>query len=132
MTVRLARPEDRGTLSSLHGLLSHPSPELFDAWPAVGTLLVSVDSDDHPVGYLLGVGDHLAELVVAPDARREGRATALVEAYQARHSDASLTLLVHPENEGARACYDALGFRHDERVGDAFDGDDAIRLVYDG
>ncbi|WP_154326106.1 MULTISPECIES: N-acetyltransferase [Haloferax] len=113
----------------MQSLVSHPSPELFDAWPAVGTLLVSVDDDDQPVGYVLGVGTHLAELAVSPDARREGRATALVEAYHDRHPGSSLTLLVHPENEGARACYDALGFRHDDRIGGAFDGEDAIRLV---
>ncbi|KAB1187655.1 MULTISPECIES: GNAT family N-acetyltransferase [Haloferax] len=132
MTVRPARPTDRDDISSLQRLVTHPSPELLDAWPTVGTLLVSVDTDDHPVGYLLGVGSHLAELAVAPSARREGRATALIEAYHERHMDASLTLFVHPENDGARACYDALGFQHDARVTDAFDGDDAIRLVYDG
>nr|WP_223174037.1 GNAT family N-acetyltransferase [Haloferax sp. AS1] len=125
-------------VESLQRFVSHPSPGLLDAWPAVGTLLVTVDADDRPVGYLLGVGAHLTELAVSPDHRREGRATALVEAFRdARRSDADaadaadapLTLLVHPENDGARACYEALGFRLDARISDAFDGDDGLRLV---
>ena len=131
MTVRPARPADLSVVRSLQRLVSHPSPDLLDAWPAVGTLLVTVDSDGDPVGYVLGVGDHLAELAVAPEARREGRATALVDAYREHHSESSLTVLVHPENDAARACYDAFGFRHDERLAGAFDGDDAIRLVFD-
>ncbi|MBC9987008.1 N-acetyltransferase [Haloferax sp. AS1] len=136
--VRPARDTDLPAVESLQRFVSHPSPGLLDAWPAVGTLLVTVDADDRPVGYLLGVGAHLTELAVSPDHRREGRATALVEAFRdARRSDADaadaadapLTLLVHPENDGARACYEALGFRLDARISDAFDGDDGLRLV---
>ncbi|WP_424006674.1 GNAT family N-acetyltransferase [Haloferax denitrificans] len=138
--VRPARTADVPAVESLQRLVSHPSPDLLDAWPAVGTLLVAVDAADRPVGYLLGVGAHVVELAVSPDYRREGRATALVEAFRdARRSDAdaadtadaSLTLLVHPENSGARACYEALGFRRDARIPDAFDGDDGLRLVLD-
>ncbi|POG55698.1 GNAT family N-acetyltransferase [Haloferax marisrubri] len=133
--VRPARDTDVPAVESLQRLVSHPSPDLLDAWPAVGTLLVAVDADDRPVGYLLGVGAHLTELAVSPDHRREGRATALVEAFRDAHhapeSDAPLTLLVHPENDGARACYEALGFRRDARIPDAFDGDDGLRLVLD-
>ncbi|WP_411967129.1 GNAT family N-acetyltransferase [Haloferax sp. YSSS75] len=131
MTIRPARPADVSAVSSLQRFVSHPSPDLLDAWPAVGALFVSVDADDNPVGYVLGVGDHLAELAVRPDARREGRATALVDAYHEHHPESPLTLLVHPDNEGARACYDELGFREDERLDGAFDGDDALRLVLD-
>lgn len=150
--VRPARVADRPAVESLQRFVSHPSPDLLDAWPAVGTLLVAVDAADRPVGYLLGVGAHLTELAVSPDHRREGRATALVEAFaDACRSDADatdatdaagaadaadatdppLTLLVHPENDDARACYEALGFRRDARVPDAFDGDDGLRLVLD-
>ncbi|UVE50631.1 GNAT family N-acetyltransferase [Haloferax larsenii] len=129
--MRPARPGDRAAVSSLQQLISEPSPELLDAWPAVGTLLVSVDTADRPVGYLLATGDHVAELAVSPEARREGRATALVDALRARRGDASLTVLVHPDNEAARACYEALGFRRDGRVADAFEDADAIRLVSD-
>ncbi|ELZ96883.1 acetyltransferase [Haloferax mucosum ATCC BAA-1512] len=131
MTVRRGRPGDRHAVESLQRLVSHPSPALLDAWPAVGTLFVSVDDRDRPVGYLLGVGTHVTELAVAPDARREGRATALLEAYRAASDDAPLTLLVHPDNDGARACYEALGFRRETRVAGAFDDDDGIRLVLD-
>ncbi|ELZ75592.1 GNAT family N-acetyltransferase [Haloferax volcanii] len=135
--VRPARDTDLPAVESLQRFVSHPSPGLLDAWPAVGTLLVAVDADDRPVGYLLGVGAHLTELAVSPDHRREGRATALVEAFRDAHrsgadaADAPLTLLVHPENDGARACYEALGFRRDARIPDAFDGDDGLRLVLD-
>ncbi|ELZ66413.1 GNAT family N-acetyltransferase [Haloferax sp. Atlit-10N] len=129
--VRPARDTDVPAVESLQRLVSHPSPDLLGAWPAVGTLLVAVDADDRPVGYLLAVGAHLTELAVSPDHRREGRATALVEAYRDSRpaSDAPLTLLVHPENDGARACYEALGFRRDARIPDAFDGDDGLRFV---
>ncbi len=92
-------------------------------------LFVSVDDCDRPVGYLLGVGTHLTELAVSVDARREGRATALLEAYRAARSDAPLTVLVHPENDGARACYETLGFHRDDRISGAFGSDDGIRLV---
>ncbi|WP_148415145.1 GNAT family N-acetyltransferase [Haloferax sp. KTX1] len=141
--VRPARAADVPAVESLQRLVSHPSPDLLDAWPAVGTLLVAVDAADRPVGYLLGVGAHLTELAVSPDHRREGRATALVDAFRdASRSDADaadttdaadapLTLLVHPGNDGARACYEAIGFRLDARVPDAFDGDDGLRLVLD-
>jgi ribosomal-protein-alanine N-acetyltransferase len=129
VTVRLATPDERTRLAALQRLLTHPSPELLDSWPAVGTVLVSVDDDDTPVGYLLGVGDHLAELVVAPAFRREGRATALVEAFHARRPDAALTLFVHAENSAARACYEGLGFETTGRVTDAFAGEDGLRMV---
>ncbi|WP_396611762.1 GNAT family N-acetyltransferase [Haloferax sp. S1W] len=130
VSVRLAHTSDLSTISSIQQHISHPSTDLLDAWPAVGTLLVSVDTADQPVGYLLATGDHIAELAVTPGARREGRATALVHALRTRRPDAPLTVLVHPENASARACYETIGFRLDERVTDAFDGDDAVRLVF--
>lgn len=135
--VRPARGTDLPAAESLRRFVSHPSSGLLDVWPVVGTLLVAVDTDDRPVGHLLGVGVHLTGLAVSPDYRRGGRATALVEAscnvYRsgADTADASLTLLVHPKNDGARACYEALGFRRGARVPDAFDGDDGLRLALD-
>ncbi|WP_410766654.1 GNAT family N-acetyltransferase [Haloferax sp. DFSO60] len=129
VTVRRASPDERARLSSLQKLLSHPSSDLLDSWPTVGTVLVSVDSDDAPVGYLLAIGDHLAELAVAPGFRREGRGTDLIDAYHAQRPDSQLTLFVYPENAVARACYESLGFEVDGRVADAFAGEEGIRMI---
>ncbi|MFC7202518.1 GNAT family N-acetyltransferase [Haloferax namakaokahaiae] len=129
VTVRPATPDERARLDSLQRLLTHPSPELLDSWPTVGTVLVSVDDDETPVGYLLAIGDHLAELVVEPAYRREGRASALIEAYHARRPDAELSLFVHVENRVAQACYESLGFENAGRVTDAFAGEPGVRMV---
>lgn len=71
-----------------------------------------------PVGYLLathGADTHLAELVVAPDARREGRGSALLAALLARRPDGErVTLAVDAENDAAQSLYRAFGF---EQVG---------------
>jgi ribosomal-protein-alanine N-acetyltransferase len=85
------------------------------------------------VGYLLAVpgdeGVHVAELVVDPGHRREGRASALLRALFERAGDRAVTIAVAPENEAARACYEAVGFEVRERNPAYFDGDPALVLV---
>jgi ribosomal-protein-alanine N-acetyltransferase len=137
--IRPATPADRPTLVRLQSRLPEPSPGLLDGalddsalTPA--TALVSVDGDDDPVGYLLAVpGDgtvYVAELVVAPDHRREGRARALLSACADRASDAnpSLTVTVAPDNESARALYEACGFEKVRRLPEFFE--DGPGLLY--
>lgn len=129
--VRPARPADFDAVSRLQSHLPEPAPALLDAAEAVGTLLVSVDAADRPVGYLLAVegGDacHVAELVVCPDARREGRGRALLRSLLARLATGTrVTVTVAAENEAARSLYEAVGFRPVERRPDRFETGDAV------
>jgi ribosomal-protein-alanine N-acetyltransferase len=137
--IRHARPVDEPALTSLQSYLREPSPRLLRAALASDTpspveALVSTsaggDRDaaddlagerrdgDQPVGYLLAVpGDgsvYVAELVVHPDARREGRATALLSACHAAETRVSVT--VAPENEAARSLYRRRGFDEVDRL----------------
>jgi len=132
--IRPAIPADRPVLVSLQSYLPEPSPGLLDGaldetalTPA--TALVSVDGTD-PLGYLLAVpGDgttYVAELVVAPDHRREGRAKALLSACA--EDGSSLTVTVAPDNGAARALYEDCGFENVRRLPDFFD--DGPALLY--
>jgi ribosomal-protein-alanine N-acetyltransferase len=132
-------------LRRLQNLLAEPSPELLSFGLRAGTVLVTTadDSDvspstvtspsstpatvappsstsatDVPVGYLLpieGTGMHVAELVVAPAARREGRASALLATLLARLPDGErVTLSVAASNQAAQSLYRSFGF---EQIG---------------
>jgi ribosomal-protein-alanine N-acetyltransferase len=116
----------------------------------LGSLLVA--DWDGPVGYLLAVeGDpplpgrfdggtvgaagldggtvHVAELVVAPAARRRGHASALLATLLGDHPTATVTLTVAPDNDAARSLYDRFGFRVARTVPDCFDGAPGLLLV---
>lgn len=150
--VRPAVPEDGGALTSLQSELPRPNPDLLrGALSAdLGRVLVStVDGCEDggiPVGYLLALGRtagppvggererapsadeagaYVAELVVAPGHRREGRATELLSRLL-RGVGGWVTLTVAPENESARACYRSLGFEVLRREPEFFDGDPAL------
>lgn len=130
MAVRPARPSDRTALEALQSHLSEPSPSLLAAGDDVGTVLVSVDGD-RPVGYLLAVDSeeegHVSELVVAPEARREGRASALLTAYlRERPPGTRVTVTVTPDNEAARSLYEARGFSVAGRRSEFFESGDAV------
>lgn len=134
--VRTVSHGEEGILRALQTELDDPSPDLLEAGlSGVGTLLVTPESErvDRPVGYLLAVpsetGTHVAEVVVAPPFRREGRASTLLEAVCDRAANRAVTLAVAPENEAARACYEEVGFRVRERVPEYFDGDPALVMV---
>ena len=80
--------------------------------------LLALAEDGSVLGYLLftavldeGGVDNIA---VAPAARRQGIASALLEAfhrYGREHGLASLFLEVRPSNTGAAALYEKLGYR---------------------
>lgn len=138
--IRPARPADRSALTRLQSHLPEPSPGLLDsaldeAALTPATVLVSVDGGenrrrtDEPVGYLLAVpGDgtvYVAELVVTPDHRREGRAKALLAACAEREGP-SLTVTVAPDNTAARALYEACGFETVRRLPDFFHDGPAV------
>ncbi|WP_338035701.1 GNAT family N-acetyltransferase [Halobellus captivus] len=80
---------------------------------------------NRPVGYALVVGDgHLAELVVHPTYRREGRGRALLEAVIERLEPGTrMTLTVAVGNDPARALYESVGFREIGRQPEFFEVD---------
>ena len=112
--IRTARPADLARLRSLQRHLRAPNPPLL-AYALTGEPTVLV-AGDPPVGYLLlflGEEAVVAELVVAPARRREGIGEALLETALDRASRggaAAVVLAVRPDNEAARACYEASGF----------------------
>lgn len=131
--IRHARPSDEPALVALQTYLPEPSPELLRyglrtttpprsgaVVPRFDTVLVST-AGGRVVGYLLAVGDggggsdagavHVAELVVSPDRRREGRATALLAAlFDSLPAGTRVTLAVAPDNDAALALYRECGF----------------------
>jgi ribosomal-protein-alanine N-acetyltransferase len=154
--VRHALPDDESRLRDLQGHLDEGAPALLDAALSgtFGECLVAVGDPDsnsrRPVGYLLAVdGDggvpsshvapddalggetsiHVAELVVAPEARRQGHASALLATLLARHPEATLTLTVAPDNDAARALYERFGFEVSSTLPDFFDDGPGLLLV---
>ncbi|ELZ56164.1 MULTISPECIES: GNAT family N-acetyltransferase [Halorubrum] len=133
--VRPGRPGDADRIRELQSHLRQPSPDLLEYGLAVGAARVSV-ADGRVVGYLLPVdgpnrrGVHLAELVVAPAFRREGRGRALLRAAIA-DADGPVTLQAHPDNDAALALYESLGFEVVERRPDAYADGDALVLRRD-
>ena len=139
--VRPGRPTDAAALDRLQALLSEPSPqllstairELSDSVPfKTSTLLVTPDSNNRPVGYLLAVGSeptHIAELAVDPEFRREGRASALLEAV-CESAPKPVTVHVSTENDTARSLYRAVGFVESSRSAALFDSSDGLTLQY--
>lgn len=133
MPVREATRADLPALRALQGLLDAPVPELFDDLPP-GVTLVST-ADGVPVGYshsFTAEVAHVAELVVAPAHRRQGRGRRLFLAMLARlrrEGCRAAELVVAVENEPARSLYEELGFEAGETLrgyyaGDAENGDD--------
>ena len=130
--VRPGRPAEEPALRALQAHLREPSPALLDHGLRTGDVLVSV-ADGTPVGYVLPVGDgdvHVAELVVHPDHRREGRAAELLCRVLA-DADGTVTLLVAPDNDAALELYRSLGFRTTGRKPGFYDDGDALVLARD-
>lgn len=148
--VRPARPADGGRIRELQSVLRRPSPELLAHGLALGNVLVSVASgtrgsdrdlesewgSEPVVGYLLPVdgpdrpGRHVAELVVAPAYRRDGRGRELLSGA-IDDADGPVTLQVHPDNGAALALYEAVGFVVVGRRHGFYGDDDALTLRYD-
>ncbi|QAU13898.1 GNAT family N-acetyltransferase [Halorubrum sp. BOL3-1] len=133
--VRPGRPADAARIRELQSHLRQPSPDLLEYGLAVGAARVSV-ADGRVVGYLLPVdgpdrcGAHVAELVVAPVFRRQGRGRALLRAA-IDDADGPVTLQVHPDNDAALGLYESLGFAVVERRPDAYADGDALALRLD-
>ena len=130
--VRPGAPADEPALHALQSHLHEPSPELLGHGLRTGDVLVS-EADGVAVGYVLpvaGDGDavHLAELVVHPDHRREGRARRLLRRALAS-ADGRVTLFVAVDNDPALALYRSEGFRVAERHPGFYDGGDALLMV---
>lgn len=134
--VREARPADRPAIERLQEHLSEPSPDLLED-AAGGRVLVStapVPGTDReaPVGYLLWFPRtpvYAAELVVAPDYRREGRGEALFRALFDRLPEGTaVELRVAADNEGAQELYRELGFEHVATEPDAYESGDGYLM----
>lgn len=155
--VRRATPADEPALRRLQRHLDEQAPKLLDAALAgtLGECFVAVDETDNPVGYLLAVeGDggvaaasftletdctvghdtdmdtvHLAELVVAPEARRNGHASALLVTLLSTHPSATVTLTVASQNHAARTLYETFGFERERTLPEFFDDGPGLLLA---
>ncbi|GKZ13121.1 N-acetyltransferase [Haladaptatus sp. T7] len=131
--IRPATPDDRPRLQRIRTWLPEPTPGLLEtAISGVGSVLVST-ADGVPVGYVLTmVADdaYVAELVVEPAHRGEGRATRLLGATVDMARDRGcdrVSLTVHEENDVARSLYESLGFERRGREPDYYaDGGDGL------
>lgn len=134
--IRAARLADRPAIERLQQLLPEPAPELRSA-AAGGEILVSTvpgsePGEDVPVGYLLwlpGEPVYVAELVVAPPHRREGRGRRLFQTlFDRLPVGTAVVLRVAAENEGANRFYRELGFECVESIPDAYESGDGYRM----
>lgn len=132
--IRSVRADDRPALRDLQRHLREPNPPLLD-YAIDGPPLVLISTAGAiPIGYLVAFyGDesgYVAEIVVAPEHRREGRARRLLAgAFDRLRTEgcSQIRLAVHPENDAARALYESMGFEEVDRQ-DRFyaDGSDAV------
>ena len=150
-TIRPATADDAVGLRGLQAELTEPAPQLLEAaitqrsatdntniHPEAAstaggfTLLVSVNEADIAVGYLLaltGTATHLAELVVDPAYRREGRAKALLSAVIGQTTE-PITVHVAVDNTAAIALYRSIGFHEEARSDDRFEHAAGLTLRY--
>ena len=149
--IRSARPSDAPILRRLQSFLSEPSPAVLSAAldelalpPAIRSFQLFVSVTDRlatdstpggqPVGYVVSVSaetTHLAELVVAPEFRRQGRARALCSAVLASATP-PVTVHVAADNTAALALYESVGFVEHERAADRFETSERLTLRYPG
>ncbi|TKR28231.1 GNAT family N-acetyltransferase [Natronomonas salsuginis] len=131
--IRPLEPADRPTVRALQSHLQYADPDCIDAavrGPFLGRVAVACD---WLVGYALAFpGDPatLTELVVAPDARREGHGRELVESVVSAIDTDRIVVTTPTGNRGVRRFYRRLGFECDATC-DGFyaDGADALRLA---
>jgi len=156
--TREATPADLPRLRALQGHLAAPWPDLLDVavddTPAGGPLALVAEAGragpadaGEPVGYALVVPDdpetddgtadsargvYIAELVVAPDHRREGHGSTLLDALAARFSGYDrLRLTTRADDERALAFYRATGFRVLDDLPDHYEAGDGLLLGRD-
>ncbi|WP_135853060.1 GNAT family N-acetyltransferase [Halorussus salinus] len=138
--IRLARPEDRATLREIQTHLREPNPALLSyAIDGPPVVLVSTTPEEDLGGYLVALHDdetsYVAEIVVAPEYRREGRARRLLAAAfdLLREQDCTtVRLSVHPDNDAGSLLYESMGFEKVGREDDYYDdGSAAITMQRD-
>ena len=96
------------------------------------SLLVSVNEANIAVGYLLalaGETTHIAELVVDPAYRREGRANELLTTL-IEHGEGPITVHVAVDNTAARELYRTVGFQRQARNDGQFEHAAGLTLRY--
>lgn len=129
--IRDGRSADRPAVTRLQGLLAEPAPELLSP-AAGGELLVSTDNAGAIVGYLLWFsGDpvYVAEMVVAPAYRREGRGSSLIlTLFDRLSASTTVDLRVAAGNKGAQQLYCELGFERVAVEPDAYDSETGYRM----
>lgn len=135
--IREATADELPHLQRLREFLAEPTPQLLE-YAVDGPPLVLVSTaTGTPVGYALVVvhddAGYVAELVVAPSHRREGRARRLLSTAFDRLRErgcSRVTLSVRPDAAPARALYESLGFEERDRQADYYaDGADALVLA---
>ena len=138
--IRLARPADRERLREIQPYLREPNPALLSyAIDGPPVLLVSTTPEGDLAGYLVALHDeetsYVAEVVVAPEYRRDGRARRLLAAtFDALRDEGcgTVRLSVHPDNDAGRLLYESMGFEEVGREDDYYDdGSAAITMQRD-
>ncbi|PWC62002.1 GNAT family acetyltransferase [Azospirillum sp. TSH58] len=122
MPIRSSRPDDAPALfavwlaavRSTHDFLSEEDIGFYadlvrDQYLPAAALLVAVDGDDRPVGFLGMTGRKIDTLFVDPAWHGRGIGRALVA--RALEGGPELTVDVNEQNGAARAFYRRLGFR---------------------
>lgn len=120
VTIRSSRPADsdrileiwRDAVDATHHFLSvedrRAIGEEVGGFLPQTPLLLSVDRQDHPLGFMLIDRGHMEALFVDPVAFGRGVGAALVRHGLAR--DPGMTTDVNAQNEGALGFYERMGF----------------------
>lgn len=150
IAVRRGRRDDRPAIAALRSALAHPTEGLLapalapsgaiDGGPVALVAVPDAETRNgtDPIGYVLALPGPLdaspavvriAELAVAPAARRAGAGSALVESIAARFGNHDRIRVTTPaDDDRARGFYRALGFETIDRLAGHYDGADAVRL----
>lgn len=119
-TLRKSRPEDGGTLVDLwrrsvdatHHFLSAEDRKAIDAevcdFLPQTPVIVAVDENDKPCGFMLLNGSHMEALFIDPDVRGNGIGRQLLQYGLSLHK--TLTTDVNIQNAQAVGFYQRMGF----------------------
>lgn len=125
-------PTDQPAVRALQKRLSHADPGLIDVAVSGPFDGVVAAEGGRILGYAIalpGPTTTVSELVVRPDARREGHGRALVDSLSSAGTD-RLVVMTPVDNEPAIRFYEQLGFYADgPTAGFYADGTDALCLT---